>query len=322
VSIFASSTVARIRFAFAGALALTLVVFVFASTTRANTDNNGTDQTEQQTQQEFAQEGQIPYSGRAQAVQAPLNRMYDNDSHYHTLSAFFVSHEPGRPPGSEWINITQPSYVRTEAFSNTTGSGTPIEETQGQDGTTTVCGPGAAVCTENSHPTTPTLLPLSEVPLSIVEVDFGPTDVDGMTATQSILANDFIHPAALVTSPFVTDKSIALDSSASFDGRPAWLLTGSQVPGAPVATDLGDSWRMWVDKASGIILRLEYYSGSTMLGWADFQVLSIDGSGVDHNIGPLHLPASMQKVTPDQYASKVADPLHRSEATRGHHPTQ
>lgn len=291
-------------------------VAVYVNSNRATADDSAGAPYYEQTQQEFAKEGQVAYSQRIPSVQAALSRMYDNDGHYHAFSGLFVSYEPGRVPASELISVTQPSYIRTRAFADASGAGSVIEETETQGGKTIVYSPGADKYTVNSHPVVGALPPLSQVPLSVVEAYSGPTQVDGMAAAQSILANAFLHPATLVTSSFVTDKAISVDDAATFNGRAAWVLSGMQIAGTPVAQSLGDSWRMWVDKATGIILRLEYYSGATMLGWAEFRDVAVDGSGVIHDIGPLHLPATAEGVDPDRYASTVAVPMFRMLASK------
>ncbi|MDQ2741641.1 MAG: hypothetical protein M3Z66_05005 [Chloroflexota bacterium] len=66
-----------------------------------------------------------------------------------------------------------------------------------------------------------------------MQVDYGATAISGLGATQSILANDFTHPAALVTSPFFTDKQVTVTGSAVFGSRPSWLLQGFQIAGTP-----------------------------------------------------------------------------------------
>lgn len=307
----------KMRFICAGVAALFLATGAFYVTTvRATADGPGSDLYYQGTEEEFAREGQVPFSGRPAVVQVVFQRMYANNGHYHSFSGLFVSQEPGGFHGSQWVNITQPSYIRTQAFASLTGTGAVIEETQGQGGNTTIYAPSANAYTENSHPASTKLPPLESVPLSVVEVDYGPTNVDGMIALQSVLANAMLHPACLVTSPFFTNKQITLEDQTSFGNRPAWVLHGTQIAGTPVATDLGDSWRMWVDKASGIILRIEYYSGSTMIGWAEFQNVSIDGSGSEHQIPPLQLPGSAQRLDPDAYGNRVATPALRALAAQ------
>lgn len=270
------------------------------------------------TQAEFQREGQLAYSDRPAAVQAAMERMYDNDSHYSRFSALFVDHEPGLASGSMRIEITQSSAARTAAYSNDAGTGTPIEETQGSPASTLMYSPTADAYVVNPHPVpAPSLMPLSSVPLSLVQMEYGATSIYGVAAFQALTANLMLHPAALITGSFFTAKHVEVTGETTLADRAVWELHGTQISGAPYAPSRGDGWRMWVDKQSGIILRLEYYAGANMIGWAEFREVNIDGpdAGVGENLPPLSIPSTAQRLDGLQYSRAVRPPAP-------HRPTQ
>lgn len=299
------------------ALCLTLVVVTFeAAWSGVHTVASDTGPYYQATEQQFIAQGQLTYADRPSRVQAVLRRMYDNNSSYKSFSVLFTSHEPGEPAGSVWIDITQPSFVRTDAYANATGAGSPVEETSGSASSTTVANLQAGVYTTDSHAAPPPLPPLADVHLSDVPVDYSATDITGMASPAATLANVAVHPSQLVVSPFFTDKTITVLAETGFGGRAAWLLEGTQIPGTPVATVLGDRWRMWVDKQTGMILRIEYYSGGALIGWAEMQNVSVDGVGAYHDLAPLSLPTSSRYVGISQYSAALLRGAGQPQLTR------
>lgn len=294
-----------VRWMLGGTLGAAMIIGTMAATgARANVGANNSG-AEAQTQQEFQQQGQKAFADRSPDVQQVLQRMYSNTGTYRSMSALFIGKAPGLTPGSMWIHITQPDYVRTDAYYSLDGSGNPVEETQNTGGKTTVLAPGrnayAVISDANS-----TLPPISEVPLSEVEAYYGPTSIEGMGAGQSELANDVIHPAGLVTSPFFTDKAISVVGTDNLQGRPVWVLSATQIAGTHVATSLGDGWRMWVDKGTGIIVRLDYLSGSQLIGSIALQRLVIDGVTQDHVFGALSVPGSARQLSAVTYQPVIA----------------
>jgi hypothetical protein len=303
-----SRTLGTLRWfaAVVSSLALCTVVWSVAGAQHANDGSLGSDPQFAATEQEFQQEGQLAYADRPADVRAVMDTMYDNNSRYRSFSGLLVNHEPVTAAGSVWVNITQPGYVRTDAFSSTTGVGTPTEQTDGHDGTTTNYSPRANGYVVSSRPSPQPLQPLSAVPLSVVQVDYSATAISALAASQSIVANDFTHPAAFLTSPFFTDKKVVVSGNAVFDGRPCWILDGTQVTGTPIVPQLGDRWRVWVDKQTGIMLRREYYSGATMIGWAEFENVAIDGQGPAHQLPPLKMAAGARAMDPSSYGRMAA----------------
>jgi len=84
-----------------------------------------------------------------------------------------------------------------------------------------------------------------------------------------------VKPSGLILSSFFSNKAVTIVGQPELSGRHTWELRGVQVPGVPVVPTLGDSWTMWVDGETGVVLRLEYYRGKKLIGWAairDFTV--------------------------------------------------
>ncbi|MGH2441754.1 MAG: hypothetical protein ACRDFX_01150, partial [Chloroflexota bacterium] len=147
-----------------------------------------------------------------------------------------------------------------------------------------------------------------------VQTDYSATAISGIGATQSIAANDFTHPAAFLTSPFFTDKRVEVTGNVIFDGRTSWVLSGEQIAGVPVVPSLGDGWRIWVDKQTGIILRREYTRGGSSIGWEEFQHVAIDGAGEPHVLAPLLLPPGTPAIDPIAYARTLSAWIKKNSA--------
>ncbi|MGH2443714.1 MAG: hypothetical protein ACRDFX_11220, partial [Chloroflexota bacterium] len=146
-------------------------------------------------------QGLLTYNDRPAAVRAVLDRMYDNDSRYHRLSALFVDHAPFDAVGSIRIEIAQqPATVRTAAYTTDNGLGLPVEETSGDYVSTLIYAPRVNAYLRNPHPSPTRLLPLADLPLALPQIELGPTTIFGFVATQAVLADQFIHPAGLMTS--------------------------------------------------------------------------------------------------------------------------
>lgn len=251
--------------------------------------------------------GHEAYADRSLAVQAVMERMYNNDSNYHSFSALFVAHTPDQPPGSMWIDIQQPDRVNTAAYSNDSASGAPVERVmrRGQDLTYYV--PAANSFAVGRQVIVSKVPPLSDIPLGFVwAIDSG-TTIMGQGVPVSVTAEMYVHPSTLITSPFFANKSVSVVAETTFAGRAAWELRGEQAQGAPVLNILGDGWRMWVDKQTGIVLRLEYHSGSQMIGWAEMRDVSVDGTGVTSGnlASGWTLPSSAREVDLAEYRRLV-----------------
>lgn len=260
--------------------------------------------------------GYLAYADRPVDIQAIMQRMYNNDSRYSAFSALFVSHEPGVPAGSLRIAIQQPGLVRTDVFDNDTGTGTPREQIRGQGGQIQLYNPLAGVTTtiprwagEQQLP------PLSTVPLTVEEAVYGGTTIHGNPGNATVsLADSFVHPASFITDPIFCDKQVSVVGRTTFAGRSAWKLRGDKVPSTPSLGRQGDGWQMWVDVQTGIILRLEYYAGGNMIGWAEMRGVTIDGvrpGGAGPT--PLSLPVNVRNVSPLTYKRLLAQDSLKSE---------
>lgn len=260
------------------------------------------------TDAELRREGDISYADRSPAVQAIMQRMYGADSRYSALSALFVDHEPAIAPGSIRIAIQQPNMVRTAAYANDEASGTPIEQMIGQGTAAKLYSPGANIYTSIVRISSAvTLPPLATLPISVAEREDSGTTIYGMAAGgRSTLVDNFVHPAMLITGPFFTNKNITVIGQSTFAGRAAWELGGTQIPTAPVLSRLGDGWRMWVDTQTGMVLRVEYDRGATLIGWAELRDVNIDGHGWPPNTATaallaLSIPPGARYVDLDAY---------------------
>lgn len=269
----------------------------------------GTDQPSYAaTDAELRSEGDLSYADRPTDVQAIMQRMYGNDARYSALSALFVDHEPLLAPGSIRIAIQQPGTVHTAAYENDAATGTPSEQMIGEDNTAKLYSPTANVYTSITRSSSAVALPaLATLPLSVVEREDGGTTIYGMVAGgESTLADMFMHPAMLITGPFFTNKTVSVLGQSTFAGRMAWQLQGTQIPTAPVLSRLGDSWRMWVDTETGIVLRIEYDRGGTLIGWAELRDVNIDGHGAPPDaataaLATSSIPSSALQVDLDAY---------------------
>lgn len=228
----------------------------------------------QKTAKEMHAQGQMGYQDRPPQIQAIMRRMYYSDQHYQTLSGLFVDHDPTGGPGSLRFVIRDPSSIQTASYASDDGSGQPIEETLGGPNETLIYDPVANVYTVNARGRR-RAIPLEQIPLSVGMPYSGPTTIYGMRGVVSVLAGMIVHPSGFILSSFFSNKAVTIAGQPELSGRRSWELRGVQVPGVPVVPTLGDSWTMWVDQETGVVLRLEYYSGATRIGWAairDFTV--------------------------------------------------
>lgn len=123
--------------------------------------------------------------------------------------------------------------------------------------------------------------PLASVPLGFIERIDSRTTILGSRfgGAKSGLMEMYVHPSVLITGPIFTNKQVSVVGQPTLGGRATWELWGEQIPTAPVLRGLGNAWRMWVDMQTGIVLRLEYYSGSNLIGWGEMRNVVIDGVG-------------------------------------------
>lgn len=224
-------------------------------------------------------EGDLSFADRPAAVQVAMERMYRNDGTFSSLSALFVDQSPGDTPSSVEIYIRQPDTVRTAAYPNTDGIGAPSEIVVGEGSTVTMYAPQANTYTKLGRVLSSRLMDLPSVPLSVVQKEYSGTTIyaGAFGGPAPVLADMMIHPASLLTSPFFTNKRIGGVETGALDGRAVWVMSGTQAPHAATLGSLGDGWRMWVDKRTGIVLRLEYYSSTSLLGAVELRNLEIDG---------------------------------------------
>lgn len=232
--------------------------------------------------------------------------MYITDAHYKTFSALFVSHEPGVSAGSLRVAIQQPGDVRTNVYNNDTGSGTPTEEMLGQGQSLQLYRPSDGATTSIPRYIGPqNTPPLASVPLSVEQTMYSGTTIHGNPGNATVaLADSFVHPASFITDPIFCDKQVSVIGQTTVAGRSAWELRGDKVATTPALGRVGDGWRMWVDTATGIILRLEYFDGSDMIGWAEMRAVTVDGSGPNTGgPGSFSLPHNARTVSPAKYQS-------------------
>jgi hypothetical protein len=258
-------------------------------------------------QSEAKQEGQLSFIDRPAAVRSVMERMWNNDSLYRTLSATFVDHEPQLPhPGALRIELQQPDGMRVAAFDNDAAVGTPLETVQADGDQLRLYAPGANVATSmarlvSSANAASRLPPIATAPLSVVaHEDSGSSLYSSFPL--GTLADQFIHPAELITSLMFTNKAVKVVGEVVIDGRPAWELDGTQIPTA-TRIPMGDSWQMWVDKQTGVVLRLEFYSAGQLIGWAALTRLVVDHPG-DSTVQAADLwtiPANARVVDPAGY---------------------
>lgn len=92
-----------------------------------------------------------------------------------------------------------------------------------------------------------------------------------------------------------------------YEGRPAWILYGRQAPNAAPLGALGDTWRMLLDKGTGLILYVEYDSGSATVGSAGFTRLTVDGKGAGGAGAPpaFRIPDTARRVSGPKFQATV-----------------
>ena len=259
-------------------------------------------------------EGHMAYADRSANIQAIMQQMYTSDSRYHTLSALFVDKAPGDQHGSLRVEIRQPDVVRSAVYTSMDGSGIPTEVSFGQasqtGGFTTFFNlPKNIYMTMPDGIVDPHLENLNDVPLGVVASIGSATPIEDLTdGTASSVANMCLHPSLLITSPFFTNKQVTVAGTEKYEGRPAWVLRGQQVPGAISLGVLGDGWRMWVDKQTGLVLALQYYSGPSIAGSALFTNITVDGAGAHDTAAPplLVVPSNARRVDGPAYQASVA----------------
>jgi hypothetical protein len=260
----------------------------------------------QKTAKEMHGQGQRGYQDRPPEIQAVMRRMYYSDQHYQTLSGLFVDHDPTGGPGSLRFVIRDPSSIQTASYSSDDGSGPPIEETLGGPKETILYDPIANVYTVNSHGLWH-VTPLDQIPLSVAMPYYGPTAIYGMRGVVAVLAGMAVHPDGLILSSFVSNKVVTIAGQPALSGRHTWELRGVQVPGVPVVPTLGDSWTMWVDQETGVVLRLEYYRGRNQIGWAAIQDFTVNepASQLPHYWS---MPATAKKLDMTAYIQRHTRP--------------
>lgn len=225
-------------------------------------------------------EGHIGFSDRPKSVQAILQAMYASDTRYQSFSGLFVDATPGSHQGSIRIAIDQPRTVTTAVYSSVDGSGRPVEVTRTNQIGIQFFAPGANLSAQEQLRVPggrlPALPPLASVPLGVMAGQGSATGVESLAdPAGATVANMFLHPSTLITSPFFTNKEVSVGGRAVYEGRPVWVLVGKQVPGAQQLGSLGDGWRMFVDQASGVVLQVQYMSGDTVTGVGKFVDVAI-----------------------------------------------
>lgn len=260
----------------------------------------------QKTAKEMHGQGQMGYQDRPPEIQAVMRRMYYSDQHYQTLSGLFVDHDPTGGPGSLRFVIRDPSSIQTASYASDDGTGRPIEETLGGPKETVLYDPIANVYTVNTHGRWH-VTPLDQIPLSVAMPYHGPTAIYGMRGVVSVLAGMVVHPSGLILSSFFSDKAVTIAGQPELSGWHTWELRGVQVPGVPVVPTLGDSWTMWVDQETGVVLRLEYYMGRNLIGWATIRDFTVNkpASQLPHLWS---MPATAKKLDITAYIQRHTQP--------------
>lgn len=242
-----------------------------------------------------ARQGWLGYNDRSADVQVIMQRMYNLSTPYTTLSALFVDHSPMYAPGSMRISLDSAGTVQADTYGNDLGSGTPTERVTEDGSAVTLYSPKL-----NKYVVLPTsrphlLTPLSSLPLTVGDSVTGPTQIRGSSNLVE-MANMFVHPAAFVTSTFFENKTVSVLGHTSLAGRSADELVGTLSPkdpvGAQLASTIGDTWRVLVDSATGVLLRLEYYYHGKSIGWAELKNLTI-------HTGPIASSASAVSAAPN-----------------------
>lgn len=233
------------------------------------------------TDQTVRSEGWLAFSERPQNVQDIMQRMYRSDMRFGELSALFVDHTPGKRSGSLRMSIRPPEEVNTIAYADDAGTGPPLQVTSARGDRVKMYAPMVHAYTILGRNLSQRMPPLESLPLTMAQRVHDGTTLHGSVFDHgvTVIAGMFVHPASLITSTFFSDKTVALVNQTMVNGRSTWELEGHRVPASTPLRPLGDSWRMWVDIQTGMVLRLEYYSGSTMIGWGELRELQIDGQG-------------------------------------------
>jgi hypothetical protein len=195
------------------------------------------------------------------------------------------------------MTIEQPDKVRTAAYRDDDGMGSPYEITLGVGKELYRYLPAANTYLQTRRSLSGCRWPLESLPLTVVQIPY-----TGTTLYSDVWsARLFLHPAELITMPLFCARRVRLVGTTQLSLRSAWTLVGEQIPAAQRLERLGDRWKMWVDVRTGIVLRLEYYAGSRLLGWAELRHLMIDGQGEEPHSGVAELrdwalPQDAQKI--------------------------
>lgn len=254
-------------------------------------------------------QGQQAFADRAPGVQGIMQRMYTSDASYRTLDGLFVVRAPGKPVGSVQIHIEQPSTVRTAAYSNDDGEGSPEEIYSADGDRATYYSPGSGVYTSSGRAVSQDVPDLASVPLGLIQPTGIGTTLSGIKAgAWTVLADMYVHPSTLITCPFFTTMSVDVVGRTTYDGRQADELVGTHIPTAMSLRGLGNAWRMWVDARTGIVLHVDYYEGSTLIGWAGFKSLTTDGGSGNQAawLSSWALPAGARAVGDEEYRQTAA----------------
>lgn len=270
---------------------------------------------------QMAAHGHLGFGHRPADVQRVMQHMYGNGGRYRSISALFVSQMPMARDGCLRIVIQQPAAVRTAAYDNSLGLGVPAEITIGQGGTYSMYSPALNQYVVISQRSQSQLPPLDTIPLSVVVPDASPTTIQGsvLEGGRSVWADMFLHPAALITSSFFGAMQFSAAGTRDIAGRSAWELDGTLAPNADPNDGGGpgfrvDGMKLWVDRQTGIVLRLEFHAQGNLLGWAELQQVRIDGEGTppDSTMTALAsgvLPASATPVANYHAFANLVKPL-------------
>lgn len=226
--------------------------------------------------------GHIPFANRPADVQTVVATMYGNSSRIRTASGVFVLQAPLSVHGCASFDISAASLTTIAEYPFASSpSGTPAEVVVGDASHVQRYSPHNNATASIGRARAEALPPIATIPLGRIVPETPSSTLTGGSLGRGIagFADLFFHPTYLVASRFFINKKIVVLGIVSYGGRDAWELEGTQGSSDPQESELGNRWRMWVDKESGVVVRLEYYSDSHLLGWIEMQNLVINGHG-------------------------------------------
>ena len=248
--------------------------------------------------------GHIPFGNRPADVQTVVATMYGNSSRIRTASGVFVLQAPLSVHGCASFDISAAGLTTIAGYPFASSpSGTPAEVVVGDASHVQLYSPHNNVTASISRAHAEALPPIATIPLGRIVPETSSSTLTGGSLGRGIagFVDLFFHPTFLVASRFFTNKKIEILGNVSYGGRDAWELEGTQVASAPQESELGNHWRMWVDKESGVVVRLEYYSDTHLLGWIEMQNLVINEHGTPLNSPAWSIPSTARTVDFDTF---------------------